>query len=56
MIRNDGGDLRLLEHELRDEDGVWVARSTPGEVPAMAAIPVEERTLKRANVLWRGHH
>src|SRR5207244_12932357 len=42
VIRNDGGDLSLLEHELRDEDGVWVARSAPMEVAAVAAIRTEE--------------
>jgi len=55
VIGNDGGDLSLLEHELRDEDGVWVARSAPGEVAAMAAIPAEKRAAERANVFRRNH-
>ena len=45
----------MLEHELRDEDGVWVARSAPGEVSAIAAIPAEKRAAKRANVVRRNH-
>jgi len=56
VIRSDSGYLSLLEHELGDEDGVWVARSAPEEVAPVTAIPAEKRTLKRANVLWRWHH
>jgi len=55
VIRNDSGNLSLLEHELRDEDGVWVARSAPREVAAVAAIPAEKRAAKRANVFRRNH-
>ena len=55
IIRNDSGDLSLLEHELGNEDGVWVARSAPREVAAVAAIPAEKRAAKRANVFRRNH-
>ena len=55
VIKNDGGNLSLLEHELRNEDGVWVARSAPGEIAAVVAIPAEKRTPERANVFRRNH-
>ncbi len=34
--------LRLLEHDLRDEDGVWVAGAAPGEDAAVARVPADE--------------
>jgi hypothetical protein len=43
IIRDNGGNLSLLEHELRDEDGVGIAGLAPREVAAMAAIPVQQR-------------
>ncbi|HEX3421674.1 MAG TPA: hypothetical protein VHT01_10605 [Candidatus Udaeobacter sp.] len=46
IIRDDGGDLRLLEHELGNEDCVWIDRSAPREVAAMAAIPTRQTTAK----------
>jgi len=29
----------LLEHELRNEDGVWIASATPREIAAIPRIP-----------------
>ena len=43
IIRDDGGDLRLLEHELGDEDGVRIVGVTPGKVAAVFTIPRKER-------------
>ena len=50
VIRYDGSDLRLLEHELGDEDCVRIARAAPREMTSMAAIPLEKRAAKSANV------
>ena len=55
VIRNDSGDLSLLEHEFGNQDGVRIARLSPGEVAAVAAKPAEKVTSKRAKVLWRCH-
>lgn len=55
VIRNDSGDLSLLEHELRNEDGVWVARFAPRQVAAVATIPAEKKAAKRANVFRTNH-
>ena len=54
-MRNDGGDLSLLKHELGDEDGVWIVSLAPGEIPAVEAIPGEKRAAEGAKVLWRCH-
>jgi hypothetical protein len=43
IIREDGGDLRLLEHELGDEDSVGIAGAAPGEIAAVLAVPGAER-------------
>jgi len=42
IIRDDGRDLGLLEHELRDEDGVGIAGAAPGKIAAVATVPGEE--------------
>src|SRR5437879_2353757 len=55
VIRNDSGDLSLLEHEFGNQDGVRIARLSPREVAAVAAKPAEKVTSKRAKVLWRCH-
>jgi hypothetical protein len=39
IIRDNGGNLSLLEHELRNEDGVWIASLAPWQGAAMAAVP-----------------
>ena len=39
VIRDDSGDLSLLEHELGDKDCVWVARLAPRKIAAVAAKP-----------------
>ena len=44
IIRDDGSDLRLLKHELRDEDGVRVVGVAPGKIAAVLTVPGEERT------------
>jgi hypothetical protein len=55
VIRHDGGDLRLLEHELGDEDCVRVSGPAPGEIAAVTTMPAEKRSLESAYGLWRFH-
>ena len=55
IIRDDGCDLRLLEHELGDEDCVRIAGLAPGEIAPVAAIPAEKRSLESADGSWRFH-
>jgi len=50
IIRDHGRHLGLVKHQLGDEDGIWVARATPGEIPAMTAIPTQEITAKSGNL------
>ena len=48
VVRNDGRDLRLLQHDLRDPDAVGRAVVLPGKiVAALARVPVQQR---RGNV------
>ena len=42
VVIDDAGDLRLLEHQLGDEDVVRVARAAPGEITRRAAEPSAE--------------
>lgn len=39
IIRDNGSDLRLLEHELGDEDGVRIVPASPGKGAAVRSIP-----------------
>ena len=39
VVGNDGDDLRLLQHEFRDGDGVGIAGSPPREVALRGGIP-----------------
>src|SRR5262249_17207719 len=55
VIREYGGDLCLLEHELGDEDCVRIAGPTPGKIPPMIAIPANKRATKNGKFLWRFH-
>src|SRR5205814_3010627 len=45
-VRNDRGNLSLLEHRLADEDVIWiemtVLRRPPGKVAAMAVVPIQQ--------------
>ena len=41
VVRDDGIDLRLLQHDFRNEDAVGVARPPPGQVAAVFVIPTE---------------
>ena len=46
IIRDHGGDLRLLEHELGNEDRVRIAGPAPGEIAPMTTIPANKRAAK----------
>jgi hypothetical protein len=46
IIRNNGGDLCLLEHELGNEDSVRIAGPAPGEIAPMPTIPTQQATTK----------
>ena len=53
IIRHNGGNLGLLEHELGDEDGVGIASLAPGEGAPVAAIPTKKRATEDAKVWSR---
>jgi hypothetical protein len=55
IIRDDGCDLRLLEHELGHKDRVRIASPPPGKIAPMIAIPMNKRATKKGSVLWRSH-
>jgi hypothetical protein len=39
-------DLRLLEHDFRDEDVVRIARAAPRKIAAVSPIPLEQAASK----------
>ena len=43
VARHDARHLRLLQHDLRDEDRVRVARHPPGQIAPMLGVPVAEQ-------------
>src|SRR6266540_3881735 len=47
VSRDDALDLGLLQHHLRDEDGVRVARPAPGQVTSVLREPGEQGSLHR---------
>ena len=55
IIRDDGGDLRLLEHELGNEDCVRIAGPAPGEIAPMPTIPTNKQSGEKRKVFWRCH-
>jgi len=55
IIRYDGGDLRLLEHELGNEDCVRIAGPAPRQIAPVATIPANKRVAKNGKVFWRCH-
>jgi hypothetical protein len=50
IIRNDSGDLGLLQHELGNEDRVRIAGAAPGKIAAVLAIPRDEGAAERGGV------
>jgi hypothetical protein len=55
IILYHGGHLRLLQHELGNEDRVRIAGPAPGEIAAMPTIPANKRSAKNGKVFWRCH-
>src|SRR5215469_8294258 len=49
ILRDHPGDLRLLQHHLGDEDRIWVAGSSPRQIPSALAIPREGSTRKTSH-------
>lgn len=52
---DNGGDLSLLKHELRDENSVRIASTTPRKMATIMAIPAQKSALERANIFRRCH-
>ena len=48
VFRQDAVHLRLLQHDLGDEDVVRVAGVPPRQVPAVAAVPIEQAAPEQA--------
>ena len=46
IIRDNRRNLRLLEHDLGDEDGVGVASLAPRKNAAVVVIPIRQRRLE----------
>ena len=55
IIRNHSRDLRLLQHELGNEDCVRIAGPAPGQIAPVATIPANKRVAKNGKVFWRCH-
>ncbi len=53
IIWDNGGDLRLLEHELGNEDSIGIGPATPGEVATVVPIPAQERASEGSDVFLR---
>ena len=46
VVRSDGGDARLLQHNLRYPDAIGIAARAPGEIALVLAEPGEEAALE----------
>jgi hypothetical protein len=53
ILGNHPVDLRLLEHDLGNQDAIRVACLSPGEVTAMPPIPVQQPALNRCEAVAR---
>ena len=42
VIRDDGGHLGLLEHDLRDPDGIRIVGAPPGKITPLLPVPAKE--------------
>ena len=50
IIREHCRDLSLLKHELGKQDGVRIARPSPGKIAPVGAIPAQKRMPESASV------
>ena len=50
IVRDYGGGLGLLEHDLGDEDDIGVVAAAPGEIAAVIRIPAKKRGSEGADV------
>ena len=55
IIRDDGSDLGLLEHELGNEDRVGVVGTAPGKIARVLTVPGKEIAAERGGVRMRIH-
>src|SRR2546423_626470 len=49
IIRDDGGDLSLLKHDLGDEDRVRIGGAAPGKIAAFFSVPRDKRAAEGAS-------
>src|SRR5262249_973459 len=56
VLRDDAVHLGLLEHDLRDQHVVGIARSSPGEVALVARVPSEQTLAEASPPLRVGGH
>jgi hypothetical protein len=42
VIGDDGGDARLLKHDLGNPDGVWIAGAAPGKISLVRREPGQQ--------------
>jgi hypothetical protein len=47
IVRDHGGSLGLLKHDLGDQDGVGVTGAAPWEGASVAAIPGEKGSVEK---------
>lgn len=47
IVRQDGFDLGLLEHELRNRNGIGIAGPSPRQVAVMDPVPIGQMVVKR---------
>lgn len=50
IIWDNGSHPSLMKHELGDEDGVGVARVTPGKIAAVLAMPAQKGATESGHV------
>src|ERR1700681_3338521 len=55
VLWHDAVDLRLLQHDLGDQDVVRVVRLAPRQIPSMSPVPGEQPLAKAAALGWGGN-
>ena len=52
IVRNDGGDLGLLQHHFGNENGVGIAGAAPGKIASVFSIPARQRAAKLSGLFF----